>query len=53
VAADLARYRAGEAVEALPETFIDRGTRLASRHLTIIVLVGAYLVMRTLVAWVR
>jgi serine/threonine protein kinase len=53
VAADLARYRAGGAVEALPETFIDRATRLASRHLTIIVLVGAYLVMRALVAWWR
>ncbi len=53
VVADLARYRAGEAVEALPETVLDRIVRLASRHLTIIVLVGAYLLMRALVAWWR
>lgn len=53
VAADLARYRAGEAVEALPETVVDRTMRLAAKHLTLIVLVAAYLVMRTLVAWWR
>ena len=50
VVADLARYRAGEAVKALPETVIDRAARLATKHLTLIVLVSAYLVMRTLVA---
>jgi len=53
VAADLARYRAGGAVEALPETPIDRAIRFAAGHKTIIVLVTAYLVMRTLVAWMR
>ena len=53
VAADLARYRAGEAVEALPETIFDRATRLAARHSTIIVLIAAYLLMRALVAWWR
>jgi eukaryotic-like serine/threonine-protein kinase len=50
VVADLARYRAGEAVDALPETVIDRTGRLASKHLTLIVLVAAYLAMRVLVA---
>ena len=50
VVADLARYRAGEAVEALPETVLDRAGRLAMKHLTLIVLVAAYLVMRVLVA---
>ena len=50
VVADLARYRAGEAVDALPETVVDRAGRLAARHMTLIVLVGAYLVMRVLVA---
>ncbi|MEO6222391.1 MAG: hypothetical protein ABIP90_04015, partial [Vicinamibacterales bacterium] len=53
VVADLARYRAGEAVSALPETIVDRGIRFTARHATIIVLVAAYLVMRTLVAWLR
>ncbi|HUR19608.1 MAG TPA: serine/threonine-protein kinase [Vicinamibacterales bacterium] len=53
VAADLARYRAGEAVDALPETIIDRIVRLAAKHLTLIVLVAAYLLMRVLVAWWR
>jgi serine/threonine protein kinase len=53
VAADLARYRAGEAVEALPETVFDQTTRLAAKHLTLVVLVSVYIVMRTLVAWWR
>jgi serine/threonine protein kinase len=49
VAADLARYRAGEAVEAMPETVIDLAGRVASRHVTLIVLIAAYLVMRALI----
>ena len=53
VAADLARYRAGEAVEALPETFIDRAARLAAKHLTLIALIAAYLAMRALIFWWR
>jgi len=53
VVADLARYRAGEAVAALPETVIDRVLRFAARHLTLIVLVAAYLAMRSLFAWWR
>jgi serine/threonine protein kinase len=51
VVADLARYRAGDAVHALPETPFDRVLRFATKHLTIIVLITSYLVMRTLVAW--
>lgn len=51
IAADLARYRAGEAVDAMPETLADRAARFGARHLTIIVLLTAYLVMRALVAW--
>ena len=50
VVADLARYRAGEAVDALPETVFDRAGRVASQHMTLIVLIGAYLLMRALVA---
>jgi eukaryotic-like serine/threonine-protein kinase len=53
VAGDLARYRAGEAVDALPETVIDRAVRVAGRHRTLIVLVAAYLVMRAIVAALR
>ena len=51
LAADVARYRAGEAVAALPENFLERGLRLASRHLPLLLLIAAYLLMRILVAW--
>jgi eukaryotic-like serine/threonine-protein kinase len=50
VAADLARYRGGDAVSALPETVIDRTGRVAAKHATLILLVSAYLVMRVLVS---
>ncbi|MSO49473.1 MAG: serine/threonine protein kinase [Acidobacteria bacterium] len=50
VVADLARYRAGDAVHALPETVVDRAVRFGAKHITIIVLIAAYLVMRALVA---
>ena len=53
VVADLARYRAGDAVQALPETPVDRAVRFAARHATIIVLIAAYLLMRTMVVWWR
>lgn len=49
--ADVKRYRAGEAVQALPEGLLDRVVRFGSRHLTIILLVLAYLLMRAAVAW--
>jgi serine/threonine protein kinase len=51
VVADLARYRAGEAVEALPESLLDRAGRFLAKHLTLVLLVAAYLLMRALVAW--
>ena len=41
----------GEAVAALPENFLERGLRLASRHLPLLLLIAAYLLMRILVAW--
>ena len=51
VVADLARYRAGDAVHALPETPIDRAIRFTAKHPTIILLIAAYLVVRALVAF--
>lgn len=51
VVADLARYRAGEAVHALPETLVDRAVRFGVKHHTIILLIAAYLLMRAAVAW--
>jgi serine/threonine protein kinase len=51
VVSDIARYRAGGAVEAMPETLLDRAARFGSRHLTIILLLGAYVLMRAVVAW--
>jgi serine/threonine protein kinase len=53
VVADLARYRAGEALVALPETPVDRLLRFGARHLTLLLLVAAYLAMRGVVAWWR
>jgi eukaryotic-like serine/threonine-protein kinase len=46
LAADLARYRAGAAVEALPEGWFHRVARFARRHATPIVLLLAYLLVR-------
>lgn len=51
LAADLARYRAGLAVDALPETWFDKLIRVAAPHLPLILLIAAYLLMRVLVAW--
>lgn len=51
VGADIARYRAGDAVAAMPETVLDRVARFAAKHLAIILLLAAYFVMRALVAW--
>lgn len=53
LAADLARYRADQAVDALPENLLDRGLRFGAAHLTIILLLAAYLVMRVVVAYLR
>ena len=47
---DIARYRAGGAVGAYRETAIERGVRVARAYRTPILLVLAYIVMRTAVA---
>jgi serine/threonine protein kinase len=50
LAADVARFRAGHAVTAYPETVFDRFGRVAGTYRTPILLVAAYLVMRVIVA---
>jgi serine/threonine protein kinase len=47
---DVRRYSAGLAVRAYPETLLERTRRFARTYRTALVLVAAYLVMRTLVA---
>ena len=47
---DIGRLRGGLAVAALPETVFDRLWRLASTYRTFILLILAYLVMRTAIA---
>src|SRR5688500_564536 len=49
--ADVARYRAGTAVEAHRETIVERTARLARVYRTAILLVLAYVIMRALVAF--
>lgn len=53
LAADLARYRADQAVEALPENVFDWALRFGAAHLTFILLLAAYLVMRVVVAYIQ
>jgi eukaryotic-like serine/threonine-protein kinase len=53
LAADLARYRAGLAVEAHPESALERAGRFIQRYQTFVLLVVAYLVMRALFAWLQ
>jgi serine/threonine protein kinase len=50
LSADIARYRAGQAVDAHPETFLERTRRVAWAYRTPIFLVLAYMVMRVIVA---
>jgi serine/threonine protein kinase len=50
LAADVARFRAGHAVAAYPESVLDRFGRVAGTYRTAILLVAAYLVMRVIVA---
>jgi serine/threonine protein kinase len=50
LAEDVARFRAGHAVSAYPETVLDRLGRIAGTYRTAILLVVAYLVMRAIVA---
>jgi eukaryotic-like serine/threonine-protein kinase len=51
LADDIARYRAGLAVHAHPETLVDRTRRVARTYRTPILLVLAYIVMRAIVAF--
>lgn len=53
LAADLARYRDGLAVDAYKETVWDRAARWFAKYRTFILLIVAYLIMRALVAWLR
>ncbi len=53
LAADLARFRADQAVEALPENVFDWALRFGAAHLTFILLLTAYLVMRVVVAYIQ
>jgi serine/threonine protein kinase len=50
LSADVARFRAGDSVEAYRENWLERLARLARRYRAAIVLVAAYLIMRALVA---
>jgi serine/threonine-protein kinase len=51
LAADLARYLDQERVAAYPEPWTESLLRLARKYQLVIALLGAYLVMRVLVAW--
>lgn len=50
LAADVARYRAGQAIQAHPETLIEKALRLARTYRTAILLVLGYIIMRVAVA---
>jgi len=50
LATDVRRYRAGLAVAAHRETLVERTLRFARTHRTALLLIAAYLVMRTIVA---
>lgn len=49
---DIARYRAGEAVDAHPETALERVSRVAKRYRMPILLVLTYVIMRALIAFI-
>jgi serine/threonine protein kinase len=51
LAADVARFRAGDAVAAHRETPFERAARFVRTYRTPILLVLAYMIMRALVAW--
>jgi hypothetical protein len=53
LAADLARYRAGQSVHAHPESALERAARFVDRYRAFILLVAAYLIMRALFAWLH
>jgi serine/threonine protein kinase len=53
LALDIARYRAGLAVEAMPETLLDRVGRFYDAHQGLILLIAAYLLMRAAVGYLQ
>ena len=53
LAAEVARYRAGQAVEAHRESWVERVARFGRTYRAAILLVLAYIVMRALVAYFR
>lgn len=53
LAADIARFRAGHAVDAHRESWLERGARFTRTYRTAILLVAAYVIMRALVAYFR
>lgn len=53
LALDIARYRAGLAVDAMPETIVDRAGRFIAAHQGIILLIAAYLLMRAAVGYLQ
>jgi eukaryotic-like serine/threonine-protein kinase len=53
IAADLVRYRSGQAVAAYPETVFDRAGRFFTTYRTFILIVAAYIIMRAIVAYIR
>jgi len=53
LAADIARFRAGHAVDAHRESVIERVGRFARTYRVAILLVAAYVVMRAIVAYLR
>jgi eukaryotic-like serine/threonine-protein kinase len=53
IAADLVRYRGGQAVTAYPETVFDRAGRFFTTYRTFILIVAAYIIMRAIVAYIR
>jgi eukaryotic-like serine/threonine-protein kinase len=52
LAADVAAFRAGRAIDAYRESAVERLARFGRTYRTAIVLVLAYMVMRALVAWI-
>jgi serine/threonine protein kinase len=48
--ADITRYRAGGSVSALPETALDRVQRWFATYRTFVLLIAAYLIVRTVIA---
>jgi len=53
LAADIARYMAGESVSAYAEPLTERLARVAGKHAVALALIGAYMLMRVLLIAIR